>query len=126
MLLEVCGGILDHADPQVTARHEAQEELGLELGELELVFGGYSTPGAVCEKVFYYIAPYTPQQRLHAGGGNLHEGEDIEVIEMPLADAVESIHSGAIQDVRTIALVLHLALHLAQQPGGTGGDDRVR
>ena len=109
LLIECCGGVLDDPDPAVTTRHEAVEELGIELGPLEKVFEGYSTPGAVCEKVHYFIAPYSAEQRLHAGGGNPHEGEDIEVLEMPLAEALGLVRTHAIRDVRTIALILYLA-----------------
>ena len=109
LLIECCGGILDDPDPAVTTRHEAVEELGLELGALEKVFEGYSTPGSVCEKVHYFIAPYSAAQRRHAGGGIAHEGEDIEVLEMPLAEALRLIRTHEIRDVRTIALVLFLA-----------------
>ena len=109
LLLECCGGILDDPDPAVTTRHEAIEELGIQLGDLQKVFEGYSTPGAICEKVHYFIAPYSEGQRLHPGGGNVHEGEDIEVLEMPLAEALRLIGTHEIRDVRTIALVLYLA-----------------
>jgi nudix-type nucleoside diphosphatase (YffH/AdpP family) len=108
LLVECCGGILDDPDPAVTARHEAIEELGIELGPLEKVFEGYSTPGSVCEKVHYFVAPYSQAQRRHAGGGNAHEGEDIEVLEMPLAEALRQVRTGEIRDVRTIALLLFL------------------
>ncbi len=116
MLVEVCGGILDDPDPEVTLRHEALEELGITLGAAERVFEGYSTPGSVCEKVHYFIAPYREDQRQHAGGGNLHEGEDIQVLEMSLADAIRLVRTGEIRDVRTIALVLYLAA--TGMPGG--------
>lgn len=109
LLLEVCGGILYDADPAVTARREAMEELGLELGELEPIFQGYSTPGSVCEKVFYFLAPYTQASRQHRGGGLHHEGEEIEIIELPLAEAMRLIRTGELRDIRTIALILYLA-----------------
>ena len=109
MLIECCGGILDDPDPEVTLRHEALDELGIDLGAFEKVFEGYSTPGSVCEKVHYFIAPYTERQRRHAGGGNPHEGEDIEVFELPLADAIPMIRWHEIRDIRTIALLLYLA-----------------
>ncbi len=109
MLLECCGGILDNADPEVTLRHEALDELGLELRAIQKVFEGYSTPGSVCEKIHFYIAPYTPNQRQHPGGGLLHEGEDIEILEIPLPEAVNLIRTHEIRDTRTIALILYLA-----------------
>ena len=109
MLVECCGGILDNADPEVTVSHEAIEELGIELNAVEKVFEGHSTPGSVCEKVHYYIAPYTAAQRRYPGGGNLHEGEDIEILETPLSEALNLIRTHEIRDVRTIALILYLA-----------------
>lgn len=109
MVIEVCGGILDHADPAATVRHEAVEELGMEPLTLHKVFEGYSTPGSVCEKVHYFIAPYTPAQRRHAGGGLRQEGEDIEVLELPLSEALRLTRTHQIRDVRTIALLLYLA-----------------
>lgn len=108
MLLECCGGILDDPDPAVTARREAAEEMGLELSTLEPVFEGYSSPGSVCEKIFYFLAPYTPEHRVHRGGGLAHEGEAVEVLEMPLVDALQKVRSGEIRDIRTIALLLEL------------------
>lgn len=108
LLMEVCGGILDDPDPFVTARREAMEELGVELGALEKVFEGYSSPGSVTEKVYYFLAPYTPEQRRHPGGGLLYEGEEIEILEMPLSEAQRLIRAGEIRDIRTIALVFFL------------------
>lgn len=109
MLLECCGGILDDPDPAVTARREAREEMGLELVSLEPVFEGYSSPGSVCEKIFYFLAPYAAEHRVHHGGGLLHEGEAVEVLEMPLTDALGKLRTGEIRDIRTIALLLELA-----------------
>lgn len=109
LLVEVCGGILDDVDPEVTVRHEAIEELGLELGPVEKVFEAYSTPGSVCEKAYFFVAPYSPGQRRFAGGGRADEGEDVEVLEMPLAEAVRLVSSGEILDLRTVALVMYLA-----------------
>jgi len=40
----------------------------------------------------------------------IQEGEDIEVLEMPLASAMQMIKSGAIQDGKTIMLLQHAAL----------------
>ena len=108
-LLECCGGILDNADPEITLRHEALDELGLSLTALEKVFEGYSSPGSVCEKVHFYLAPYSPAQRQHPGGGLLQEGEDIEILELPLGEAMNLIRTHEIRDTRTIALILYLA-----------------
>ena len=59
MLLEVCGGILDDPDPAVTLRHEAMEELGIELGHFEKVFEG-TPPQAPSAKRSTTSLPPTP------------------------------------------------------------------
>ena len=42
-----------------------------------------------------------------------HEGEDIEVLEMTLDEALALISDGSIVDAKTIMLVQHLALERA-------------
>ena len=106
---EVCGGILDHPDPEVTLRHEAQDELGLTLGSVEPVFAAFSSPGSLTEKVHYFLAPYHAAQRTSPGGGLLDEGEHIQVVELPFPQALEHIRTGRIEDARTIALLYFLA-----------------
>ncbi len=45
------------------------------------------------------------------GGGLAAEGEDIEVLEWPLARALQAIRDGEIMDAKTIMLLQHLALN---------------
>lgn len=40
-------------------------------------------PGAVTEKLYFFIAEYEDNNRQTAGGGLPEEGEDVEVLEMP-------------------------------------------
>ncbi|VFS87637.1 GDP-mannose pyrophosphatase nudK [Kluyvera cryocrescens] len=42
------------------------------------------SPGSVTEKLHFFIAEYSPENRVSAGGGIEAEGEDIEVLEMPI------------------------------------------
>lgn len=112
LLIEVCGGILEDPDPTVTLRNEAREELGLELTSFHKAFEAYSTPGSACEKVHYFVGTYSAAQRLHPGGGLAHEGEEIEILEIPLTDALAQVQRGAILDARTITLLLYLATQL--------------
>ena len=51
------------------------------------------------------MAEYTPQDRIHDGGGLPQEGEDIEVLEIGLDDAYAQIESGAIVDGKTVLLL---------------------
>lgn len=104
--IEACAGLLDDNDPETAVRKEAEEELGLRLRDVRPLFTGYSSPGAVAEKMSFFTAPYSPADRISDGGGEAHEGEDIEVLELPLADALAMIRSGEIRDSKTIALLL--------------------
>lgn len=48
--------------------------------------------------------------RVSDGGGIEDEGEDLEVLEMPLRAALRLVKSGEIVDGKTIMLLQHLAL----------------
>jgi nudix-type nucleoside diphosphatase (YffH/AdpP family) len=109
-LLEACAGLLDADDPQTCARREAEEELGYRLHELKLIFMPFMTLGSVTERLACFIARYSADDRVSAGGGHVDEGEDIEVIEMTLDDAFRGIHDGRIIDAKSIMLVQSLML----------------
>lgn len=65
------------------------------------------SPGSVTEKLYFYLAEYHPQDRTSAGGGVKAEGEDIDVLEMTLDDALRGIENGQIVDGKTIMLLYH-------------------
>lgn len=111
-LIEACAGLLDGDEPEACIRREAEEETGYRIRALRKLFEAYMSPGSVTEKLHFFIAEYTPGDRVRAGGGVVEEGEDIEVIEMPLTDALDAIASGRIQDGKTIMLLQHAALTL--------------
>lgn len=70
-----------------------------------------SEPGLFTERLELFIAPYTPQDKQGEGGGLKHEGEDIEVMEIPLTEALSMIADGKIQDAKTIILLQYAALN---------------
>jgi nudix-type nucleoside diphosphatase (YffH/AdpP family) len=109
-LIEACAGLLDDRDPETCIRRETEEELGYRLRDLERVFHAYMSPGSVTERLMFFIARYSPADRVSNGGGEGHEGEDIEVLEPTLAEALAMIDRGAIIDGKTIMLVQHIAL----------------
>lgn len=110
MLLEACAGLLDGDDPETCVCREAEEETGYRVRQPRKVFEAYMSPGSVTEKLHFFVAEYAPQDRIRAGGGLADEGEDIEVIEMPLDEALQGIRSGLIQDGKTVMLLQHVAL----------------
>ena len=104
-LVEVIAGALDGDAPEVCARREAMEEAGCELGDLKQVFHCFMSPGAVTERMHLFAATYSSASRTAKGGGLVDEGEDIEVLELPLAHALAMVESGEIADAKTILLL---------------------
>ena len=109
-LIEACAGIVDDGDPEATARKEAEEELGYRLTRVDRVFEAFMSPGTMTERITCFTAPYSPGDRVSAGGGSAHEGEDIEVLELPLSRALDMVDSGDIVDAKTILLLQHVRL----------------
>ncbi len=110
LLLEAAAGLLDDDAPEVAVRREAEEELGVSVGELEHVFDVFMSPGSVTERLHFYAAPYRPADRTGAGGGLEEEGEDIEVVELPFDEALEMVDDGRIADAKTVMLLQWAAL----------------
>ena len=109
-LIEACAGLLDGDDPETCIRKEAEQETGYRIRTPKKVFEAYMSPGSVTEKLHFFVADYQAEDRVTAGGGVAAEGEDIEVIEMPLAQALAGIGSGLIEDGKTVMLLQHVAL----------------
>ena len=112
LLIEAAAGMLDDAAPEERIRAEAEEEIGYRLEHVRKVFEAFMTPGAVTEKLHFFVAEYDPSMRVSAGGGLEHEGEDIEVLELAIDDALAMIGDGRIVDAKTIMLLQYAALHL--------------
>ncbi len=110
MLIEVAAGLLDDDDPVTAIRREAREELGVELGELTSVFDAFMSPGSVTERLHLFAASYSPKDRIDAGGGLAEEGEDIEVLELDIEEAIAMMRVGRIRDAKTIMLLQWLVL----------------
>jgi nudix-type nucleoside diphosphatase (YffH/AdpP family) len=105
MLIEACAGLLDEHDPETAIRKEAEEELGYRIARPRLVLAPYMTPGSVTERLYCFLAEYSPADRISHGGGSEHEGEDIEVLEIPASEALAMVADGRIMDGKTILLL---------------------
>lgn len=115
-ILEACAGVLDGDLPEECARREAFEEAGIVVGELRLVSAAYGNPAALTEVVSMFIGTFTDAGRT-AGGGLVHEGEDIEVVELPFNTAFSMIASGEIVDMKTIILLQALRIERVAHAG---------
>jgi nudix-type nucleoside diphosphatase (YffH/AdpP family) len=116
-LIEACAGLLDARDPETAIRAEAEEETGLRVGAVQLVWNAYMSPGSVTERLHFFVAPYTSDMRFGAGGGRIDEGEDITVMEIPLNEALAMVERGEICDGKTIMLLQYAALKGLCGPG---------
>ncbi|WP_375787712.1 GDP-mannose pyrophosphatase [Bradyrhizobium sp. Pha-3] len=112
LLIEAAAGMLDDAAPEARIRAEAEEEIGYRLAHVRKVFEAFMTPGAVTEKLHFFVAEYDAAMRVSDGGGLADEGEDIEVLELAIDDALAMISDGRIVDGKTIILLQYAALHL--------------
>ncbi len=103
--LEAVAGRCDRPEPpEATARREAREEAGLELGRLECIGGYYASPGSVAE----YITSYVGEADLTGAGGShglVEEDEDIRTFVVPLAMAMAGLAAG---EIRNAPLMLSL------------------
>ena len=112
LLIEAAAGMLDDASPKARIRAEVEEEAGYCLHDVRKVFEAFMTPGAVTEKLHFFVAEYEPEMRVSDGGGLAHEGEDIEVLELAIDEALAMIADGRIIDAKTIMLLQYAALHV--------------
>jgi GDP-mannose pyrophosphatase NudK len=109
LLIEACAGIVDQGDdPLTTIRQELEQETGTRLHDARALFSLYTSPGASAEKLFFYLCEYTPADRTGRGGGLPGEGEEIEVLELPLDEACAKIGTEVI-DAKTVILLLEAA-----------------
>ena len=112
LMIEALAGLLDHEAPEVRIRAEAEEETGYRLGEIRKVFEAFMSPGSVTEKLHFFVAEYQHDMRVGSGGGNPDEGEDIEVIELSIDEALAMIGDRRIVDAKTIMLLQYAALNI--------------
>jgi nudix-type nucleoside diphosphatase (YffH/AdpP family) len=107
--LEAIAGILEESVAAECARREAQEEAGLALDDIELLFTGWTMPGLSTERMNFFLATYSGTPR-REHGGVADEHEDIAAIEIPLAELAAMADAGGLTDVKTLLLVQTLRL----------------
>ena len=84
-------------DPKVCAVRELEEEIGYRTDKLELLSSIFTAPGFTDEVIHIYKAT-----GLTIGRQQLDRDEVLEVIEMPLREAIRMIETGAIRDAKSI------------------------
>lgn len=111
LLIETCAGLLDQDDPHTCIRKETEEETGYRIENVRKVFEAFMSPGSVTERLHFFVGEYSDQDKVSEGGGLEAEGEEIEVLELPLDEALAMIDTGEIKDGKTIMLLQYAKLH---------------
>jgi ADP-ribose pyrophosphatase len=84
-------------DPRACAERELEEEIGYRAGIFELLSSIFTAPGFTDEVIHIYKAT-----GLTSGQQQLDRDEVLEVIEMPLLEAIRMIEMGTIRDAKSI------------------------
>lgn len=111
MLIEACAGLLDKDNAEDCIKRETEEETGYKISEVRKIFEAYMSPGSVTEILHFFIAEYTREMKVTDGGGAEHEEENIEVLEINIAEAMRMIGNGEIKDGKTIMLLQYIRLN---------------
>lgn len=100
--LEIAAGRIEPGhSPEETAARELEEELGYRASELRKLGEFFVAPGYCEERLFVYLAT-----GLEASRQDLDDDEEIEVVRMPFAEALARLHSGEIDDAKSIITIL--------------------
>jgi GDP-mannose pyrophosphatase NudK len=111
MLLETPAGLLEgNESPEDAMLREIKEETGYAVSSVQKIFEAYTSAGSLTERVYFYVAPYSKEQKVAKGGGLEEEGEELDVIELSLDKLVQMIENGEIVDAKTILLVQYAQL----------------
>jgi ADP-ribose pyrophosphatase len=101
-LLELPAGLVDPGEsPAECALRELAEETGFSAARLEPLVQVYSSPG-FCTEVLHVFAAIG----LVAAQVTHDEEEEIELVRLPLADAIQQVLTNGISDAKTVAGLL--------------------
>ncbi|MGD0152137.1 MAG: NUDIX hydrolase [Thermacetogeniaceae bacterium] len=102
ILLEIPAGKRDQGEsPLVCARRELEEETGYRAEQWEILFSYYTTPGFSDELLYIVKASGLKQGQAHTD-----EEEFIEVVTVPVDEALRMVYRGEIRDAKTIIGIL--------------------
>src|SRR3990172_5877359 len=89
------------------AQRELQEEIGCRAGHLDRLSGFYVSPGYCSELIHMFLARDLSPSRLEHD-----DDEDIVVVPLSLAEALDKVRSGEIDDAKSIIGLLLAAKRL--------------
>jgi ADP-ribose pyrophosphatase len=111
-LYELPAGRIDEGEKELeAAQRELLEETGYSARRWKRILRFWASPGFVAEEMSLYLA-----RELRRGRAQPEENEVIEIKLIPLERAVAMVMNGTIQDAKTIAGLLWLALDNRRRP----------
>jgi 8-oxo-dGDP phosphatase len=115
-LLEVPAGMRDVDDepPELTARRELREEAGFEASDLVWLTAYHSSAGMTDNVTEVYLATGLHLVERQAHGP---EEEHLEVVQVPLRDAIALVERGEITDAKTVIGLLLTERRLSSTDG---------
>ena len=101
-LLEIPAGTREpDEDIELCARRELAEEINYKAGRMVKLFHSYMAPGYSTEVIHTFLAlDLTPTE------GHTDEDEFLEIVPLPLTEAIQKISTGEIIDAKTISGLL--------------------
>ena len=110
-ILEACAGGMEECDASADAacHREAMEELGVRLLDIEMVSIVYADPSKMTEKAHHYLASYISGEQ-NPAIREQDEDEDIEVVEIPIAELFSMHAAGQIRCPRLMMLTQALKM----------------
>lgn len=116
-IIEVPAGMRDveGEPPEETAHRELAEEVGLAAGHLEPLARMIPSPGMSDAVSHLFLATDLHDVERSAHG---QEEEHLEVLRLPLAEAVQLVERGEIRDAKTVMSLLLAERRLSTGDGG--------
>lgn len=112
VLLEIpAGGLEPGEEPYDAALRELEEETGYRAATLRSLFACYLAPGYSSELIHTYLATDLTRTQTH-----FDDNENLELVVLPLEEAVAKVLEGEYDDAKTIAGLL--AVHALLRNGG--------
>jgi ADP-ribose pyrophosphatase len=107
-LLEIPAGSVDPGEtPEACAQRELAEEIGCRADDVIRLGGFYLSPGYCTEFMHIFLA-----RGLRPATAAPDEDEQIDLEEMPLAEALRMVRAGELRDAKTIAALALAAAFL--------------
>ncbi len=101
-LWEIPAGVLEKGEqPRDCALRELEEETGARAGKIEHLSTIFTTPGFTDEKIHLFLAT-----DIVMGTATPEDDEEIETVIKPLAEVLEMVSDGTINDSKTISALL--------------------